>query len=260
VNYQTILCNVADNIATVTLERPQSRNAINRAMLDDLAQCVTRLAALEDVRAILLTASGDKAFAAGADLKELDAPTRQAGESLALHAQHVFSLIERCGKPVLACIQGYALGGGCELALACTLRLAADTAHLGQPEIKLGILPGWGGTQRLPRLIGRSAALKLILTGDPIPAAEALRLGLVDEVLPADQLLPRARELAAILAAQPPLAVAAILDTIHRGLDLPLDQALAIEAAAFGHLCATADKTEGIAAFLEKRKPTWTGK
>jgi enoyl-CoA hydratase len=211
------------------------------------------------VRVILLTGAG-RAFAAGADIRELAAVPPEEGRAFSLRGQGVFRRIETLGKPVIACIQGFALGGGCELAMACTLRLAADDARLGQPEVKLGVLPGYGGTQRLPRLVGRGAALKLLLTGAIIDAGKALRIGLVDEVVPAVELMARAEALAVEIALNAPLAVAATLNAVDEGLDVSLDLALLREAAAFGELCHTADKTEGTAAFLEKRSPAWKGK
>ncbi|HKO17973.1 MAG TPA: enoyl-CoA hydratase-related protein, partial [Acidobacteriaceae bacterium] len=185
-----------------------------------------------------------------------------AGEQAAVRAQRIFRHIETLGKPVMACIDGYALGGGCELAMACTLRLANDAARLGQPEIKLGLIPGYGGSQRLPRLVGRGAALKLLLTGAIIDAAEAFRIGLVDELVLGDSeaLLARALELARTIAQMPPLALAAGIEAVDRGLDKPLDEALALEARIFGRLCGTEDKREGTRAFLEKRAPAWTGR
>ena len=179
---------------------------------------------------------------------------------MALRGQAVFSLIEDCGKPVIALINGFALGGGCELALACTLRLASATARLGQPEIKLGVLPGYGGTQRLPRLIGHSRALRLLLTGDMISAEEALRIGLVDEVHPAADLLARGLALATQIASAAPLAVAATLEAVHRGAHIHLHEGLRVEAELFGQLCATQDKAEGTAAFLAKHTPHWRGR
>jgi enoyl-CoA hydratase len=257
--YETLLLEVDQAIALVTLNRPAVLNALNAQVFNDLESVITLLAADPAIRAILITGAGPKAFAAGADIKELSLTDSASAERLALRGQGVFQLIATCGKPVIACINGFALGGGCELALACTLRIASDAARLGQPEVKLGLVPGYGGTQRLPRLVGSSAALKLILTGDIIPAAEALRIGLVDEVVPADELLPRARALAAQIAAVAPLAVAASIDAVHRGADLPLAEALAYEASLFGRLSDTSDKHEGVHAFLEKRAPTFTG-
>lgn len=246
-------------LATITLDRPAVLNALNAATLAELDLVLDDLAADPAVRVVLLTGAGDRAFAAGADIRELAPLTADEGRAFALRGQSVFRKIEKLGKPVIACIQGFALGGGCELAMACTLRLAADNARLGQPEVKLGIVAGYGGTQRLPRLVGRAAALKLLLTGAPIDAPEALRIGLVDEVIPAAQLMQRAEALALQIAANAPLAVAETLRAVDQGLDLPLDDALDREAASFGHLCGSADKAEGAAAFLAKRPPVWTG-
>jgi enoyl-CoA hydratase len=245
-------------LAVVTLDRPKVLNALSAAVLAELESAFTALAADADIRVILLTGAGDRAFAAGADIRELAALTAAEAEAFSAQGQRIFRLIETCGKPVLACIRGFALGGGCELAMACTLRIAAEDARFGQPEVKLGIVAGYGGTQRLPRLVGRGAALKLLLTGAIIDAQEALRIGLVDEVVPAAELMQRAEALALAIAANAPLAVAETLRTVDQGLDLPLDQALAREAAAFARLCATADKAEGAAAFLAKRSPAWT--
>jgi enoyl-CoA hydratase len=211
------------------------------------------------VRVVLLNGAGDRAFAAGADIRELSAVEAGTGKAFALRGQAVFRKIELLGKPVIACVRGFALGGGCELAMACTLRIAADDAKFGQPEVKLGVTPGYGGSQRLPRLVGRGAALKLLLTGAVINAAEALRIGLVDEVVPAAELTQHAEQLAEEIAAQAPLATAEILRIVDEGLDLPLDLALLREANRFGYLCDTADKAEGTKAFLEKRRPIWKG-
>ncbi|MDE3201797.1 MAG: enoyl-CoA hydratase/isomerase family protein [Acidobacteriota bacterium] len=247
-------------LAVLTLNRPKALNALNAALLAELDAAITALAANADIRVILITGSGGRAFAAGADISEIAAIPATKGEAFALRGQAIFRRIENCGKPVIACIQGFALGGGCELALACTLRIAADDAKLGQPEVKLGVIAGYGGSQRLPRLVGRGAALKMLLSGAIINAQEALRIGLVDEVVPAAELMQRAEAFAHEIAAQAPLAVATTLCAVDQGLDLPLDQALAQEAALFGSLCATEDKAEGTRAFLEKRKPAWKGK
>lgn len=261
--YQTLLVEADGPVATVTLNRPRVLNALNAEMLRELEAVFTGFAGDASIRAILLRGAGGKAFAAGADIGELAAAaTADAGEELARRAQRALNRIENAGKPVIACIDGFALGGGCELALACTLRLGSEAARFGQPELKLGVIPGWGGTQRLPRLIGRSAALRLILTGEIIPAAEALRLGLLDEVVPGDTesgLMPRARALAAEIAAMPRLAVSAALEAVTTGADLPLGEALAVEASLFGRLCATEDKREGTEAFLAKRPPKFGG-
>jgi enoyl-CoA hydratase len=246
-------------LAQVTLDRPKVLNALNAATFAELDAAFAELAADPAVRVVLVTGAGTRAFAAGADIREVAEATGENGSELARTGQRVFRRIETLGKPVIACIQGFALGGGCELALACTLRLAADTARLGQPEAKLGLLPGYGGSQRLPRLVGRGAALKLLLTGAIIDAAEALRIGLVDEVVPVAELMTRADALAHEMAANAPLAVAETLRAVDEGLDLKLDAALAMEADAFGRLCGTADKAEGTRAFLEKRAPVWKG-
>jgi enoyl-CoA hydratase len=258
--YETLQLSIEDSVATVTLNRPKVLNALNAAMLRELDELFAALAFDDSVRVVLLRGAGGKAFAAGADISELADVDAASGELLAGRTGRIFRRIETLGKPVIACIDGFALGGGCELAMACTLRLAASTAHLGQPEIKLGLIPGYGGTQRLPRLVGPGAALKMILTGAMIDAAEALRIGLVDEVLPAEDLTARAAELAKLLAAMPPLAVAAAIEAVDRGAGLPLEAALALEATLFGRLCATEDKREGTRAFLEKRPATWIGR
>ncbi len=260
--YETLLLTYSNDgngpIATVTLNRPRVLNALNAQVFSDLDHVFTMLAKDPAIRAILLTGTGDKAFAAGADINELALTDATSGEALALRGQAIFQRIESAGKPVIACINGFALGGGCELALACTLRIASQAARLGQPEVKLGLLPGYGGSQRLPRLVGPSAALKLLLTGEIIDATEALRIGLVDEVVPAPDLISRATALATQIAQQAPLAVAACLESVHQGAALPLSEALALEASHFGRLSATADKKEGVEAFLAKRTPTWT--
>lgn len=256
---ETLLCEIAEQIATVTLNRPRVMNALNAQVFDDLEALFTTLSNDAGVQIILLTGAGEKAFAAGADINELAATIATTGEVKARRGQEIFRLIETCGKPVIACINGFALGGGCELAMTCTIRLASETARMGQPEVKLGLIPGYGGTQRLPRLVGQSQALKLLLTGEIIDAAEALRIGLVDEVLPPDRLMPRARELAKAIVSMAPLAVAGCLEAVRRGKELGLDEAMQIEAEIFGRLCGTADKAEGTTAFLAKRPPQWTG-
>jgi enoyl-CoA hydratase len=246
-------------LAIVTMERPRVLNALNADTLTELESAFAALAADSTIRVILLTGSGGRAFAAGADITELAAISAEDGRRFSLWGQQVLRRIETLGKPVIACIQGFALGGGCELAMACSLRLAADDARLGQPEVKLGVIAGYGGTQRLPRLVGRGAALKLLLTGEIINAQEALRIGLVDEVVPAAELMQRAEALATAIAAQAPLAVAETLQVVDEGLNLPLDLALLRESDRFGRLCGTADKAEGTRAFLEKRAPIWKG-
>lgn len=258
-NYETLLCEVKGQIATVTLNRPQVLHALNSKVFDELESVFVALAEDVGVRVILLTGAGEKAFAAGADIREIVETDVATGEAKAWRGQGVFRFIETCGRPVIACINGFALGGGCELAMACTIRLASDTARLGQPEVKLGLIPGYGGTQRLPRLVGQPMALKLLLTGEMIGAAEALRIGLVDEVVPADKLMERAEALAKTIVAMAPLAVAGCMEAVQRGSELGLEAALDVEAEIFGRLCGTVDKTEGTKAFLEKRQAIWVG-
>ena len=258
--YETLLCEVRDQVATVTLNRPKVLNALNAQTFDELEGMFQTLAADLAVRIVLLTGAGDKAFAAGADINELASTDAVTGLAKAKRGQAVFRLLETCGKPVIALINGFALGGGCELAMACTMRLANEKARLGQPEVKLGLIPGYGGTQRLPRLVGESAALKLLLSGEMIDAAEALRIGLVDEVVPAERLMERGEALARSIVALAPLAVAGCLEAVRRGSGLHIDAATEVEAEIFGRLCGTADKVEGTKAFLEKRSPVWDGR
>ncbi|NYF79323.1 enoyl-CoA hydratase/isomerase family protein [Granulicella arctica] len=258
-SYETLLCVIEQGVATVTLNRPKVLHALNTQAFDELERVFLALTSQDEVRVILLTGAGEKAFAAGTDIKELVGTNPVTGEIKARRGQSVLRLIENCGKPVIALINGFALGGGCELALACTLRIASETAKLGQPEVKLGLIPGYGGSQRLPRLVGQSAALKLLMTGEIIGAAEALHIGLVDEVVLASHLLARGEELARMMVAVAPLAMTACLEAVRRGSHVELEDALDIEAEIFGRLCGTNDKTEGTAAFLEKRSPNWTG-
>jgi enoyl-CoA hydratase len=258
--YETLLLQRSDTFAVVTLNRPQVMNALNRALFSELDDAFTSLANDTSVRAIIVTGAGEKAFAAGADISEIATLSAVDGQQMARRGQAVFRKIETCGKPVIAAIQGFALGGGCELAMACTIRIASEKARLGQPEVKLGLIPGYGGTQRLPRLVGKGTALKLLLTGDMVGAEEAFRIGLVDEVVPAEALMARAETLARAIAQQAPLGVAGCLRAVEGGYDLPVEAGLELEASLFGLACATEDKAEGTRAFLEKRAPTWQGR
>jgi enoyl-CoA hydratase len=260
VTYETLLYEVKDQIATVTLNRPEVLHALNSRVFNELEQVFMTLVEDPGVRVILLTGAGNKAFAAGADINEIARLDVAMGEAKARRGQEIFRTIETCGKPVIACINGFALGGGCELAMACTIRLASETARMGQPEVKLGLIPGYGGTQRLPRLVGQSRALKLLMTGEMIGAAEALRIGLVDEVVPAERLMERAEELARTIVGMAPLAIAACLEAVRWGSGLGLEAATDVEAEIFGRLCGTEDKDEGAKAFLEKRAAVWVGR
>jgi enoyl-CoA hydratase len=247
-------------IAVVTITRPKVLNALNTATIVALGQAFEALAADDTVRAIVLTGAGDKSFVAGADNNELAVQTPVQGKEHAAAGQRVFDRIETLGKPVIAAINGFALGGGCELAMACTLRIAADTARLGQPEVNLGLLPGYGGSQRLPRLVGRGVALELLLTGEMISAARAFEIGLVNRVVPAADLLAEARQLAAVLAAKAPVAVRYILEAVQHGAEMPLADAQHLEATLFGLIASTDDMREGTRAFLEKRPAAWKGR
>jgi enoyl-CoA hydratase len=247
-------------VAVLTINRPKVLNALNTPTVDELRRAVLELKHDIDVRAIIITGAGEKAFVAGADINELAVQRPVQGKEHALRGQHVFDLIENIGKPVIAAINGYALGGGCELAMACTLRLASETAKLGQPEINLGLIPGYAGSQRLPRLVGAGRALELLLTGDQISAPEAYRLGLVNRVVPAADLMNEARKLAAQLAAKAPIAVRYIIDAVNRGLQMAFADAEVYEATLFGLVASTDDMREGTRAFLEKRKAEFKGK
>jgi enoyl-CoA hydratase len=247
-------------IAVVTIARPKVLNALNAATLAELGQVFDALAADDAVRAIVLTGAGEKSFVAGADINELAVQTPVQGKEHAAAGQRVFDRIETLGKPVIAAINGFALGGGCELAMACTLRIAADTARLGQPEINLGLLPGYGGSQRLPRLVGRGVALELLLTGDMISAARAFEIGLVNRVVAAADLLTEARKLATVLAGKAPVALRYILEAVQHGAEMPLAEAQHLEATLFGLVASTDDMREGTRAFLEKRPAAWKGR
>src|SRR5215207_6152307 len=254
-----LLLERTDAIALLTVNRPKVLNALNTATLDELRRLVLALKHDETVRCVILTGAGEKSFIAGADINELAVQTPTGGRDLAMRGQHVLDLIENMGKPVIAAINGFALGGGCELAMACTIRVAADSARLGQPEINLGIIPGYAGSQRLSRLIGRGRAMELLLTGDHVTAAEAHRLGLVNRVVPAADLMTEARKLAASLASKAPVAVRYIIDAVNKGLDMAFPDAQVFEATLFGLVASTEDMREGTRAFLEKRKAEFKG-
>jgi enoyl-CoA hydratase len=250
---------IAPPLARLTLARPEKLNALNRATLAELDAALEHLRGAPGVRAIVLTGSGEKAFAAGADIGEIAALSPVEARAFSQAGNDLFRKLELFPVPVIAALNGFALGGGCELALACTLRIAAENAKLGQPEVKLGLIPGYGGTQRLARLIGTGPALHLLLTGEPIGAAEALRVGLVNQVVAAGELAAAAEAVARKIAANAPLAVQYCLEAVRRGRDAPLDSGLALEAGLFALACATRDMQEGTRAFLEKRAPEFKG-
>jgi enoyl-CoA hydratase len=257
--YQHLVVEREGAVALLTINRPEKRNALTSETVDELRRAILALKHDAAVRAVVLTGAGDKAFVAGADINELAVQTPVGGREHAHRGQHVFDLVETMGKPVIAAINGVALGGGCELAMACTIRIAADTARLGQPEINLGLMPGYAGSQRLARLVGKGRALELLLTGDAITAAEAHRIGLVNRVVPAAQLLSDAKALAAALAEKAPIAARYIIDAVNRGLEMPLAEAQLYEATLFGLVSTTDDMREGTKAFLEKRKARFRG-
>jgi enoyl-CoA hydratase len=249
-----------EGIATVTINRPEKLNALNDEVISRLTAAFERCRDSAAIGAVLLTGAGEKAFVAGADISVLSSLDALTARDTARRGQELTLLMETCGKPVIAAINGFAFGGGLELAMACTLRVAADSAKVGQPEVKLGLLAGYGGTQRLPRLVGRGRALELLLTGDPIDAAEALRIGLVNRVVRREALLDECRAIAKKILANSPLGVRYTLDAVHRGLDLPLADGLLLEADLFGRIATTQDMKEGTAAFLQKRPAKFTGK
>ncbi len=258
--FENILVETRGRIGRVTVNRPKVLNALNRATMRELGACFEQLAQDEEVRAVILTGAGEKAFVAGADINELATRTPLDGKELALVGQAVLSHIENLGKPVIAAINGYALGGGCEIAMACTLRIASENARLGQPEVKLGIIPGYGGTQRLPRLVGAGPALQWILTGEQMTAQEALRIGLVNEVVPPAELLPRCEAIAGQIIANAPVAVRLAMEAVNRGLNMTVTDGMFLEATLFGLACATEDMREGTRAFLEKRPARFGGR
>jgi enoyl-CoA hydratase len=247
-------------IAVITVNRPPVLNALNTPTIDELRRAILELKHDASVRVVIITGAGEKSFVAGADINELAVQSPAQGKEHALRGQHVFDLIENMGKPVIAAINGYALGGGCELAMACTLRIAGENAKLGQPEINLGIVPGYGGTQRLARLVGKGAALDLLLTGRQVTAAEALQIGLVNRVVPQADLLSTAKTLAAELASKAPVAVQYIIEAVNKGLEVSFDKGQFLEATLFGLVASTDDMREGTKAFLEKRKATFKGR
>ena len=254
-----VIYEVADRIATITISRPDKLNALNDATLRALGESIDLARKSGDVGGVILTGAG-RAFVAGADISQFPTMSEDDARTFAARGQDVFRRFEKSRKPVMAAVNGFALGGGCELAMSCHVRIAADVAKFGQPEVKLGILPGYGGTQRLPRLVGRGRALQLILTGETIDANEAYRIGLVNAVVPAADLMTAARRMMGQMLANAPVALAMSIETIDRGLDMRLEDAIQLEAENFGRCARTEDMREGARAFLEKRPPAFTGK
>lgn len=258
--FQNITLDVSDRVATLTVNRPDKLNALNDLTVAELAQAIEEIRAREDVGGAILTGAGSKAFVAGADIAELSKQGPLDGRDRARRGQHLLRRIETSPKPIIAAVNGFALGGGCEIAMACHVRIAAEIARFGQPEVKLGISPGYGGSQRLPRLVGQGRALELILTGEMIDAREAYRIGLVNTVVPPADLLRVAREMLLKMLANGPVALALSIEAVVRGVELPLEEALLLEADQFGLLAATDDMREGMSAFLEKRPPRFSGR
>jgi enoyl-CoA hydratase len=258
--YENLIYEKRDGIAVITFNRPKVLNALNRQTVEELRHALLDAKSDDAVRVLILTGAGEKSFVAGADIGELAQQTPVRGKEFSLFGQSVFHLLETMGKPSICAINGFALGGGCELALSCTIRIANKTAKLGQPEVKLGIIPGYGGTQRLSRLCGKGMAHELCLTGEMITADEALRIGLVNHIYEPADLLAAAETLAKKIIANAPIAVKYTMEAIERGIEMPQEEGLFLEATLFGLSCATEDMREGTKAFLEKRAAKFVGK
>ncbi len=258
--FENIRYDKKDAIAYVTIDRQEVLNALNTATMRELSAAMENAKKDPEVRVVLLTGAGDKAFVAGADINELNQQNPTGAKEYTHRGQAVLDAIENLGKPVIACINGFALGGGCELAMACTFRIASENAKLGQPEVKLGLIAGYGGSQRLPRQVGKGLAMQMLLTGEPISAQEAHRIGLVNEVVAQPELIPRAEAIAQKIIANAPLAVQYTMEAVNRGMEMSQAEGLYTEAALFAVVCATEDKAEGTKAFLEKRKADFKGK
>ncbi len=259
-SFETLLYEKRGGIACVTVNRPEKLNALNQKVMEELRNCFEVIQKDDEVRAVILTGAGEKAFVAGADINELALQTPIQGKETSLAGQRILDLMENLGKPVIAAVNGYAFGGGCELAMACTLRIASDNARLGQPEVKLGIIPGYAGTQRLPRLVGKGRALEMILSGEPLSAQEAYRIGLVNQVVAAKDLMAAAESLARKIMANSPVAVKLALEAVNRGMEMTHSDGEFLEATLFGLCCSTADMKEGTRAFMEKRPAKFAGK
>jgi enoyl-CoA hydratase len=258
--YQNISIETRDAVATVTINRPDKLNALNDRTMEELDAAFAALGADPGVRGVILTGAGEKAFVAGADIAELSTQSPVDGKERSIRGQRVLDRIERLGKPVVAAVNGFALGGGCELALACHIRIASENARLGTPEVKLGIMCGYAGTQRLSRLVGKGRALELLLTGEMVDAQEALRIGLVNRVVAKDKLLDEADALLRKMLANGPLSLRFTMEAVNAGLEMPFAEAQYLEATLFGLICSTDDMKEGTKAFLEKRPAKFQGK
>ncbi|HTV60141.1 MAG TPA: enoyl-CoA hydratase-related protein [Verrucomicrobiae bacterium] len=259
-SFENLIYEVKDQIGYITFNRPKALNALNRRTMEELGEALEAAGKDDSVRALILTGAGEKAFVAGADIGELSQQTPVTGKETSLFGQEIIHRLETMGKPSIAAINGFALGGGCELALACTIRIASKAAKIGQPEVKLGLLPGYGGSQRLPRLCGKGVAHELILTGEMISAEEALRIGLVNHVTEGAELMAAAESIAKKIIANAPLAVKFSMEAIERGMEMPQEEGLFLEATLFGLICATEDMREGTRAFLEKRPAKFQGR
>lgn len=259
-DYKNILLSIAECVATLTFNRPKVLNALDSITLDELDHALTVVEDNTDVKALILTGAGEKAFIAGADISQFPSLTGLEGKKFARKGQQLFDRIENFHIPVIAAVNGFALGGGLEVALACHMRILSDNAVIGLPEVSLGIIPGYGGTQRLPRLIGKGRALELILTGRKVKAEEALNLGIANQVVPAGEAVSAALELAKKIMRNGPVAVSLALEAVNQGVNLPMNEAQHLEASLFGNACATDDMKEGATAFLEKRSPDFQGK
>jgi enoyl-CoA hydratase len=260
VDFEHLLYEKSDHIATITVNREKVLNALSFATVAEMDAAFAEAQRDDDVRVLIVTGAGSKAFAAGADISEISSRDAQGGYEMAIRGQRTLRRLETMGKPSIAAVNGFALGGGCELSMACTIRIAAENAKFGQPEVNLGVIPGYAGTQRLPRIVGRGIAADLILTGRPIDAREALRVGLVSQVVPPEELMETARKTASLIVQKGPVAVKAAMDAIDHGSGAGFEDGCRLEASLFGVVCGTEDMKEGTKAFLEKRKPEFKGR
>ncbi|KKM12860.1 crotonase [Clostridiales bacterium PH28_bin88] len=259
-SWENILLEKEDGIAVLTINRPKALNALNAQTFYEMAEALEKIANDPEIKVLILTGAGEKSFVAGADIVYMKDFGGVEGREFALLGQRVMNMIEKLPQPVIAAVNGYALGGGCELAMCCDIRIAAENARFGQPEVALGVIPGFAGTQRLPRLVGKAVAKELLLTGEQIPAERAWQVGLVNHVVPASELLARAKAMAKRISANGQLAVKFAKEAVNNGLEMDVDRAMAYEADLFGLCFSTADRKEGMAAFVEKRKPQFQGK